>query len=202
MTTVRIAFIRHGPTAWNREKRLQGRADPPLDALGRVEVEGWIPPAEILSWPVVASPLTRTRQTAEILFGNSYLTEAALIETNFGDWEGRRISDLRHELGSAMTENEARGLDFQPPGGESPRQVQARVLPLLRGWAAQGGDRVCVTHKGVIRAVLAEAFDWPMTGRAPVRLNWDAVHVFTVDSDGSIVPDRLNLSMVAKEAPA
>ena len=48
----------------------------------------------------------------------------------------KHLADLRAELGPAMAENEARGLDFRPPGGESPREVQARLKPFLADLAA------------------------------------------------------------------
>ena len=196
--TISVAFIRHGPTAWNRQKLLQGRSDKPLDEAGRQEVGNWTVPPEITGWPLHVSPLRRTRQTAEILFGPGCTIEPALVEMDFGDWEGRTVTDLRTELGSEMTENEARGLDFLPPNGESPRMVQERVLPLLTGWAKEGRDRVCVAHKGVIRAILAKAFDWPMIGKAPQKLRWDALHIFAIGSDGSVKPDRLNIPMTAE----
>ena len=41
-----LAMIRHGPTAWNEEHRLQGRADVPLSAVGVARVETWVVPDE------------------------------------------------------------------------------------------------------------------------------------------------------------
>ena len=46
-----------------------------------------------------------------------------------------------------MAENEGRGLDFRAPGGESPREVQARIRPLLAEIGRDGRDRLAVTHK-------------------------------------------------------
>jgi len=200
MTSIRVAFIRHGPTKWNRHKFLQGRSDQPLDEAGCLEVRGWKVPPEFDNWPVHVSPLVRTRQTAEILFGPGCKIEQALIETDFGEWEGRTVADLRAELGSEMVDNEARGLDFLPPSGESPRMVQERVIPLLAGWAKSGRNRMCVAHKGVIRAMLAKAYDWPMIGKAPQKLRWDAVHVFKVGVDGSVEPDTVNIPMTSEQS--
>jgi probable phosphoglycerate mutase len=53
-----------------------------------------------------------------------------------------------------MTQNEAAGLDFRPPGGESPRDVQERLKPYL---ASLAGPTIAVTHKGVLRALYALA---------------------------------------------
>ena len=59
-----VALIRHGPTEWNEERRLQGRADRPLSAAGRARVAGWRVPGEYRDFEWVASPLKRARQTA------------------------------------------------------------------------------------------------------------------------------------------
>jgi probable phosphoglycerate mutase len=68
----------------------------------------------------------------------------------------------------AMVANEALGLDFRPPGGESPREVRARLESLF----ADLTDElvVCVTHKGVIRAALSLATGWDMLAKPPLRL--------------------------------
>ena len=79
---------------------------------------------------------------------------------------------------------EARGLDFQAPGGESPRDVQARLRPFLRDRATSGRPTVAVCHKGIIRAIYALAADWDMTCKPPVKLKDNCVHVFTLHSDG------------------
>ena len=179
-----LAVIRHGPTAWNRERRLQGRCDIPLDAKGVAEVAGWKLPPGFSSFDWTASPLARARRTAAILAGGAVSCSPALIEMDWGDWEGRRLADLRAELGSAMVENEARGLDFLPPGGESPRMVQRRLAPWLAEVVGRGRPTVAVAHRGVLRALYAEAAGWDMMGRPPRGLSSPAAHLFEIAADG------------------
>lgn len=194
--TVHVAFIRHGPTDWNAEKRLQGHVDRPLSVEGRETVASWRVPSSLSGFRAHRSPLRRAAETADALFGaDRALVEPGLIEMSFGDWDGERLSDLRARLGPAMTRNEDRGLDFLPPEGESPRMVQDRLRPLLAGWAQSGIDRVCVSHKGVIRAVYAWAIGWDMTGRPPSKLRWDAAHLFRLERDGMPVLARLNIDL-------
>jgi probable phosphoglycerate mutase len=69
-----------------------------------------------------------------------------------------------------MAANEARGLDFRPPGGESPREVCARLQALLGELARDPRPVVAVCHKGIMRAALVLATGWDMRGRPPVRL--------------------------------
>lgn len=190
-----LALIRHGPTAWNRDRRLQGRADIPLDDAGRAQVRAGGPPAGLAAFDWVSSPLVRARETAALLAGRAVPAAPALAEMDWGEWEGRRLADLRRGLGPQMAANEARGLDFLPPGGESPRMVQARIAPWLEGVAAHGRPLAAVTHRGVIRALYALAVGWDMTGRPPVRLDSNAVHVFRVGPDGLPTVRALNLPL-------
>ncbi len=195
----RLLLIRHGATAWNEAGRIQGRSDPPLSPAGRADVESWrLPPeAEGARW--ICSPLTRARDTAEILHGAPVQTEPLLIETDWGAWEGRTLAELRDELGPEMADNEARGLDFRPPGGESPRDVQQRVLPLLAALAQEtpgsAGTVVAVTHKGVIRAVYALASGWDMRDKPPVNLRSGCAQGFILAPGGRPEIDTLNLPL-------
>ena len=125
----RLCLLRHLPTDWNHEKRLQGRTDRPLAPAPAVERL----PFDAARWRLVSSPLRRAVETARLVFGAEPETVAALAEMDWRDFEGRRLADLRRELGDALARNEARGLDFRPPGGESPRDVQQRLPPGLEG---------------------------------------------------------------------
>lgn len=190
-----LAVIRHGPTAWNEDKRLQGRADVTLSAAGRAAVDAWRLPFETAGFAWTSSPLRRAVETAEILGARNLVTEPRLTEMDWGAWEGRRLAELRRELGAAMAGNEARGLDFQAPGGESPRQVQARLAPWLGEVAARGEPTLAVTHKGVIRALLALATGWTMTGEAPAKPGRAAAHLFRLDGVGNIEVERLDMTL-------
>ena len=194
---IRLLLIRHGATAWNEAGRIQGRSDPPLSPAGRDTVAAWTPPAEAAGARWMTSPLARARETAEILHGAPVAQEPRLIETDWGDWEGKTLRELRQALGSEMAENEARGLDFRPPGGESPRDVQRRVLALLKSLAETAGTVVAITHKGVIRAVYALASDWDMRARPPVKLRDGCAQVFTLSGDGHPSVAALNIPLEA-----
>ena len=165
-----LALIRHGPTDWNAARRLQGRSDLPLWPEGRQAVAGWRLAPEVAGFAWLTSPLVRARETAALLGHAEAPVEPRLIEMSFGEWEGRSLRDLRADPGPAMAEIEGRGLDFAAPGGESPREVQARIRPLLAEIGRDGRDRVAVTHKAVIRAIYALATGWPMPGEPPTRL--------------------------------
>jgi probable phosphoglycerate mutase len=116
---------------------------------------------------------------------------------DWGEWEGQTLAELRQSLGAEMTAEEAKGLDFRPPGGESPHDVQARIRPLLAEIASEGCDTAVVTHKGVIRAVFALATGWDMRGKPPCRLSWSAAHLFRLDPYGHPSIDHLNILLLS-----
>ena len=195
-----LVMIRHGATEWNLDGRIQGHSDPPLAAEGRAAVASWRLPERMTGtaagdWIWLTSPLARARETAALLRPEPAKIEPALIEMDWGAWEGRRLAELRAEGGATMAAAEARGLDFQPPGGESPRQVQARLRPLLERLAATARPAVAVTHKGVIRALYALASGWNMTGRAPQKLRDGCAQRFLLGPDGALETDQLNLPL-------
>lgn len=191
-----LVLIRHGPTEWNESRLVQGRSDIALSAAGRAEVEGWRVPGEFASFDWIASPLRRARETAEILYGAPVPTDERLTEMDWAAWEGRTLDDLRAEIGNLMTAWEARGLDFRAPGGESPRDVQARLRPFLAERARAERPTVAVCHRGVIRAVYALAISWDMTSKAPRRLADACAQVFTLAPDGTPRVRELDLPLV------
>jgi probable phosphoglycerate mutase len=193
---IRLALLRHAPTAWNAEGRVQGTSDIPLSDGGRAAAASWRLPASMIDWQRATSPLARCRETAALLRPEAEATsEPRLVEMAWGEWEGRQLADLRRELGDAMIEREVKGLDFRAPGGESPRAVQERVKPWLAEIGAAGHDTLAVTHKGVVRAIYGLATGWTMQAREPDRLRFPALHLFRVGPDGAILPERFNLPL-------
>lgn len=183
---MKLALVRHGITAWNLEKRIQGRTDPGLADAGRQLLRELCIPALYLEFDWYCSPLRRALDSADILGIDDLAVDPRLIEMSWGDWEGQILKPLRKQLGDVMRENESRGLDFCPPGGESPRQVQRRLQSWLGEIASRGRNSAAVTHKGIIRCIYALASGWDMVGDAPVDFDWEAMHVFEVDARGRL----------------
>jgi broad specificity phosphatase PhoE len=184
----RLALLRHGETAWSAAGRIQGHTDVPL--LPGISIPF---PQSCLGMRVVTSPLQRCVQTAALIGAPDAAREPRIIEMRWGDWEGESFAALRERLGDTMRENEARGLDFRPANGESPREVRLRLRSWLRDLARDGIPTLAVTHRGVIRALFAEATGWDMRGKPPARLEWDAVHLFELDETGAPRVERLNV---------
>ncbi len=190
-----LATLRHAETDWSRDKRIQGRTDIPLSAAGRAALRACALPALCADMHAVTSPLLRCVETATLLGRAQARREPRIAEMDWGAWAGRRIADLRIELGTAMQANEARGLDFTPQGGESPRRVLERLRPWLAAIAAGAQPTLAFTHRGVIRVLLAAACDWDMLGRPPAKLDWNTLHVFRLDAEGNPRIESLNLPL-------
>lgn len=188
-----LAVLRHAATAWNADRRLQGMTDTSLSQLGEAQARSWRLPAPVDCWRRLSSPLERARRTAELLRPTAPVTTcSALREMSFGIWEGRTIAELRTTVGTAFLAEERKGLDFQPPHGESPRAVTVR----LRAWLATlEAPTVAVSHKAVIRALLSLATGWDMSDRQPCRLDWSCLHLFDVAADGSLRVRQLNVPL-------
>lgn len=200
---VPLVLIRHAPTPWNAARRLQGRSDIALDAAGRAVAAGWRPDPAWRHYRLLASPLARARETAALMFpGAAIEVEPRLIEMDFGAWEGKTLQDLRGAAGSDAAQRETLGLDFRAPEGESPREVQARIRPLLGELAAAGHPAIAVTHKAVLRAVYALATGWQMREKPPQKLRDACAHLFLLDAAGRPTVAHLNLPLAdAGRAP-
>ncbi len=153
-----VGLLRHGPTAWNRDKRIQGVRDVPLDT-DSFDPGPWLTLLDAHGpWDrVVTSPLSRARETARLLFPDlPPRTDAGLAEQDWGQWTGRTIRELRTIFPGAVEDQEARGWDFAPPGGESRRSVLTRALRAIETSCSDkdGGRILLITHFGVIMALL------------------------------------------------
>ena len=181
--------VRHGESTYNAEGRLQGQSDRPvLSERGRRQSAA---AAEALTaFPVAAiysSPLSRARQTAEIIaarLGLEIRTDPRLKEIDVGVFEDR----LRSEVAAVYPEELARwasgDVEFRIPGGESRRDLARRGAEALEAIAAAGlGQVVVVAHGGLLvaamKALLGLLFDGP-----PTALENGSITRLAQDRDG------------------
>ncbi|ASM71075.1 MULTISPECIES: histidine phosphatase family protein [Roseobacteraceae] len=178
---IRLALLRHGHTAWNRAHRIQGRTDIPLDDAAIAGLGALRLPAPWDTAQIWSSPLLRAVQTARLVSGRVPLTDPALMEMNWGNWEGLHGTDLRADRASGFCDIEDWGWNFAPPEGESPAAVRARLIP----WAnALARDSVAVCHIGVMRVLLAHATGWDFDGPAPFAVKRNRLFVIDISARG------------------
>ncbi|MBD3664572.1 histidine phosphatase family protein [Sulfitobacter sp. TSTF-M16] len=188
---IRLALLRHGHTAWNRAGRIQGRTDIALDDAARAQLgQLRLPPP----WDTAAlwsSPLSRAAETAWLVAGRDPQTDAALMEMNWGAWEGKQGTELHADPASGFRHIETWGWNFTPPGGEPPAALRARLVP----WAkALTDDAVAVCHIGVMRVLLAHALGWNFEGEAPFQIKRNRLYLLEIDGDTwHATPDPVRL---------
>ncbi len=161
----RLLLIRHGETDWNRDRRVQGTTDIPLNDAGRAQArDAAATVRELLGDEpalTVASDLRRALETARIIAAELSLpepwTSPLLRERSYGDAEGLTIEEY-HERWGAFGEAE-------PPGAEPRDALRDRAFRGIRAAVAEarsrtgtaGGTLVAVAHGGLIREVLTHA---------------------------------------------
>ena len=156
MTAAQLVVLRHGRTAWNASGRFQGQADIPLDTRGLAQAERAADVlAELAPAEIVASDLSRARQTAEPLArltGLAVRTDPRLREINVGTWEGLTIDEALGRLDPAEAARYLAGEDVRrSPTGETVAEVAARATEALaeNGTRAAPGSTVVVVMHGL-----------------------------------------------------
>ncbi|MGF6430076.1 MULTISPECIES: histidine phosphatase family protein [Bradyrhizobium] len=149
----RLWLIRHAPVDGPRGVIHAPDAPADLsDAAAFAALQARLP-AEAFA---VCSPARRTRETAAKL-GLTAAEDDAFREQDFGDWTGRRHSEIEAELGAAYRAFWLSPGSNRPPGGESFADQIVRARAGLARLPA--GDVVLVVHSGTIRAILAIALE-------------------------------------------
>ena len=157
--TREILLVRHGRTDWNDVHRFQGRTDIPLNAAGLAQsekvatrIEGW--QADV----VYTSPLTRARQTADVIAArlkkNPIVIEE-LTEVDFGSWEGAYFRTLLEKKDESLLKWIADPFSNAPPGAEEWDSIRQRAERVVNSVLDSGHKHVViVSHGGIIRALL------------------------------------------------
>lgn len=177
-----LAIIRHGHTPWNRAGQIQGRTDIALEDQAAADLAKLKLPAAWAEADLVASPLSRAVETARLISDRDPSTDAALIEMDWGDWEGKKGVELKADPNSGFRDIEDWGWAYRPPNGESPHDVWERLSP----WVAQlQTDTIAVCHIGIMRVLLAQATGWNFDGPAPFRIKRNRLFVMDLH-DGKL----------------
>lgn len=190
---MRIAFLRHGPTDWNEEGRIQGRIDMPLSEAGRVKMAALLPPAGFAI--AYTSPLGRARETAKLLGYANAIVDERLAEHNWGDWEGMTREEILARDGGDAFAKAGSGIDFTPKNGESTRDLLARVAAFLRERAGDPRDAVAIAHRGVLRSAYTLATGWNMATPMPAKLDLGCALILDVDATGQPRIAELNVPL-------
>jgi probable phosphoglycerate mutase len=192
---MKIALLRHGPTEWNAQRRIQGHTDIPLSDEGLRKMQGLRVP--LPASRIFASPMQRTCQSAAAMGLSNPVLDARLMEQNWGRWEGVSLAAITEQEGKDAFIRAGRRGQFRPPGGESMDEVMARVDEFLRDMGREDSDAIAITHLGVLRAAYTLATGWDMATPMPADLDVSKILVLELGKDGRPRIHALNLEFVA-----
>ena len=153
-----IVLARHGQTAFNAERRFQGRLPVPLDATGREQAAALAERAAGHGFAALwCSPLRRARETADVVAARLRLEpreDERFAETDTGAWTGRSFAEVQAEQPEAFAAFERADPGFAFPGGESYVTQAERVRTGLEDVRRGALSVLVVCHRGVIRLAL------------------------------------------------
>jgi ribonuclease H / adenosylcobalamin/alpha-ribazole phosphatase len=189
-----LVLVRHGATAHTLDKRFSsglGGANPGINDEGRAQVRAtadWLAPLADGIDVVIASPVRRTHESAEILgarLGRPVLTEEGLAEMEFGAWDGLTFAEIQDRYPDEL-DRWLGSLDEAPGGGESFRVLEKRVLASLERLLSEYAGRtvLAVSHVTPIKVLVAHALGAPLEAVYRMELAPASVTVLSFFADG------------------
>jgi probable phosphoglycerate mutase len=191
---MRLFLVRHGQTAWNLDRRLQGHTDIELDETGLLQAEQvgrafrGVEVGRLLT-----SDLARCHGTAVQIgraLGLEPEVDPCLKERCFGTMEGSRFEDFHTALESKVLQSGCSRLDFAPDGGESLRQVWDRLGRVADRLHAERA--VVVSHGGTLGLLLARLIEAGPEAAQAFRFHNASVTELFKRPNGSWAIERLN----------
>lgn len=169
---MKLYIVRHGETPWNKERKLQGQVDIPLNEFGRTLARKTAKGLSAISFDVCySSPLARARETAELILDGRHtpiIEDKRIIEMSFGSYEGKCCSKSGWEL----PEEFHRFFDgperyTAPPGGEDFAEVKRRTGEFLQEICQKEEYQDCniliTTHGAALAGLLNNIKDKPIS---------------------------------------
>jgi 2,3-bisphosphoglycerate-dependent phosphoglycerate mutase len=196
--TTKIVLIRHGETAWNAERRLQGHIDIPLNDEGLRQAA--LLAAALADEPVdliASSDLQRASQTAQAVArvkGSPLTTDPQLRERCYGGFEGLLYAEIEQRFPLEFAAWQARDIDSVMPSGvreaESFRQFYERSMTAILGWAARhpGKTLALVAHGGVLECAYRGALGLSLETPRDFPVRNASINRFSV-TDGKLALD-------------
>ena len=189
-----LFLFRHGETDWNKEGRLQGKTDPPLNATGLAQAEALAEKMrahEIEA--IVSSDLLRAWTTGRIVaegLGVPIHADPGLRETDVGEAEGMLWPEAKARFGEKLTEAWFTDDEVAFPGGETGAMTRERGLAAIRRFvAAQPYRRIGVsTHGAMLRQLMRHALP---PGSPPVATRNTVLYILDYEPEsGRLIPSE------------
>jgi broad specificity phosphatase PhoE len=183
-----LYFIRHGQTEWNAIHRMQGQWNSDLNALGRSQADrnGRLL-AKLGVDAIFASPLDRTRQTAEII--NRYLSlpvtyDDRIMEWDCGDWSGHLYAEVQQKWPGQWQAYQADRFNYRGPNCENFHDMIARSTPFIEELRTHPARRIAIVSHGLIGKIMVSTL-LGLSEHDTLAFGQDNDVVFRLKLDGS-----------------
>lgn len=186
----KLFLIRHGETDWNTENRFQGQTETPLNELGRSQAERIANRLNGEGIEVIySSDQARALETARIVgkkIGVEVIPSEQLREASYGEWEGLTWEEVKEGFPEELERRTADPDDYPPPGGETLRQMQSRVMAELNAIVSkQAGKRILVVcHAGPCNAVVCSVLGVSWIKRTVWKISNASLNIVEIE-DGT-----------------
>ncbi len=163
-----IFIARHGETVWNREGRIQGHTDVGLSERGIEQATKLANRLNSVKFDAAyASDLCRASETAAVILHGREVPlhpTSKLREYHKGAFEGLTDAELKSRFPGEYPSYIAKDLDYAPDGGESTREVSARMSGVINEIKERHLDDtvLVVGHGGSLRAAMMALLGMPL----------------------------------------
>jgi len=201
-----IILVRHGETEWNVEEVFRGRIDIELNQTGIKQAKllaEYL--ADLKIDAIYSSPLRRALKTAELIAGYHKLqveVAPALIDFNFGKWQGLSLQEVRDKYKEFYAEWISRPHKVKIPSGESLDDVKDRAMTLVDDVITKyQGTVVLVSHRVVNKVLICALLGLDNSHFWNIRQNTCGITTFTYENGRFILTEHNNTSFLTQKAP-
>lgn len=182
---LRIILVRHGETDWNRENRLQGRMDIPLNQKGKVQADALaLALKDEALTAIYSSPLVRAMETARSIRRSHPFTplfeERGLVDMSLGDFDGIEFGQWASDFPDFYKAWQTAPACLRMPGGETLQDVQKRAIETLDRAASlhpSGSTLLLCSHNFVNRTLLCHALEIPLNRYREIHQHAGALNI-------------------------
>lgn len=183
MTT--LILVRHGESVANREGIYQGQIyDTPLTDLGKIQAK--LAVGVLINIPIdriISSPLTRCKQTAEIInehLGKEIELDKDIQEISHGLWEGQTFKWVEDNYGDLLKIWQTQPTQAQMPNGENLQNILGRVKSFLKKIENCNQSILVVSHDAILRTMISDLIGLPLDNFWQLHLTNCGISIVTL----------------------
>ena len=185
---IKLIFIRHPTTIWEKQQRYLGRTDIALSRKGERQAElisDYLRNKNISA--IYSSSLIRAYQTASIIDKHQSLKvkkDKQLNEIDFGEWEGMTFNQIRKRYPKLAQKYLSNPLNTKIPGAESLLKFRNRINKAIEKILAQKkGTVAIISHAGVNRIIICSLFKLPLSYFWQIKQDIGAINIIEIYQD-------------------